>query len=145
MNSLTITGSIGKDCEIRMLADGTPVAAFSVADNQAGKDKPPVWWSCSLFGKRAESLSQYLLKGQQVTVIGSVTERSYTDKDGNQRKSMDVRVNDVALQGGKREPQSHEYQRPEEMAAPPRASQPAPRQAAAAGSGFDDMDDDVPF
>lgn len=133
MNSICIAGNIGKDAELRSLSDGTPVAQFSVADSQ-GRDKPTIWWRCALFGKRAESLAPYLVKGGQVTVTGTVTEREYTDKDGSPRKSMDVRVQDVALQGGKRE-QS-------EAPAPAPARKPA---AAPAGSGFDDMDSDVPF
>lgn len=104
MNSITIAGSLGKDAEIRYLPNGDPVAAFSVADGQ-GNGKPTIWWSCSLFGKRAESLAPYLLKGQAVTVTGNVTEREY-EKDGQKRKAMDVRVSDVALQGGKREAQT---------------------------------------
>ena len=56
-----------------------------------------------MFGKRATSLQPYLVKGQQVTISGSVSENSFTDKDGNKRTAMDVRVNDIALQGGKRE------------------------------------------
>lgn len=101
MNNITIAGQLGRDCEIRYLPNGDPVAGFSVADSQ-GKDKQPIWWSCNLFGKRAESLSPYLTKGQSVTVSGTVSERDWTDKDGRQRKSMEIRVVDVALQGGKR-------------------------------------------
>ena len=133
MNSICIAGQLGKDAEVRFLKNGDAVAGFSVADSQ-GKDRPTTWWSCSLFGKRAESLAPYLLKGQAVTVTGTVTEREYVDKEGNKRKSMDVRVNDVALQGGKREPEAPARQ------APRPAAKPTP-----AGSGFDDMDDDVPF
>ena len=115
------------------MGNGDPVASFSVADSQ-GKDKPTIWWNCSLFGKRAESLAPYLVKGQSVTVSGTVTEREYTDKTGAQRKSMDVRVNDVALQGGKRD----------ERAAPqPVAQRAAPAKQAA--GGFEDMDSDIPF
>lgn len=102
MNVITIAGQLGKDAEIKYLGNGDPVASFSVADSQ-GKDKPTIWFRCSLFGKRAESLLPYLLKGQSVTVTGTFTEREYTDKDGSQKKAQEVRVNDVALQGGKRE------------------------------------------
>jgi len=102
MNNITVAGLLGKDCEIRSMPDGTPVASFSVADSQ-GKDKTTIWWNCQLFGKRAESLEKYLTKGQAVTVSGTVTEREWTDKEGNKRKSMDVRVNEVALQGGRPE------------------------------------------
>lgn len=138
MNSLTITGNLTRDAELRSLNDGTAVLSFAVADNQ-GKDKTAIFWNCSLFGKRADSLQQYLTKGQQVTVIGTVSERGWTDKDGNKRKSMDVRVNDIALQGGKRE----EGERQPSRAAPSRQPPRAP--ARSQGSGFDDMDDDIPF
>jgi single-strand DNA-binding protein len=132
MNSITITGQLGKDSERRALGDGTPVLSFSVADSQ-GKDKPAIWWNCSMFGKRADSLQQYLNKGQAVTVVGTASEREWTDKDGMKRKSMDVRVNDVALQGGNRESSSNA----------PRASAPA-KANSGGSSGFDDMDDSVP-
>ena len=136
MNSLTITGNLGRDAEMRALNDGTPVLSFSVADNQ-GKEKPSIWWNCALFGKRADSLQQYLTKGQQVTVIGTVSEREFTDKEGNKRKSMDVRVNDIALQGGKREEGERQPSRA--------ARQPQRSAAPAGGGGFEDMDSDVPF
>ena len=152
MNNITITGNIGKEAVRRSLQDGTSVVSFSVADNQ-GKDKPAIWWNCSLFGKRADALQQYLTKGQQVTVIGTVSELEYTDKDGQQRKSMDVRVSDIALQGGRQDGAAPAPQRPP---APPRAAtqqdgrdggysntHSVPPQCAA--SGFDDMDDVVPL
>ena len=102
MNIITITGNVGKDIEIRSMANGDPVGAFSVADSQ-GKDKPTIWWHCDLWGKRATALQQYIVKGQQVTVAGNVTEREWTDKEGQTRKTMSIRVIDIALQGGKRE------------------------------------------
>jgi single-strand DNA-binding protein len=102
MNIICVAGQLGKDAEVRYLANGDAVCNFSVADSQ-GKDKPTIWWNCQLFGKRAESLSQYLVKGQAVTVSGTVSEREWVDKEGNKRKQMEVRVNDVALQGGRKE------------------------------------------
>lgn len=129
MNNITIAGQLGKDAEQRFLPNGDAVASFSVADSQ-GKDKPTIWWNCSLFGKRAEALTQYLTKGQAVTVSGNVTQREYMDKDGNKRTAMDVRVNDIALQGGKRDEA-------------PRQATPAQRQAPARESF--EMDSDVPF
>lgn len=120
MNSITVAGSLGRDAELRHLPNGDAVVNFSVADS-AGRDKPTIWWNCQLFGKRAESLAQYLTKGQAVAVSGSVSEREWTDKDGNTKKSMNVRVNEVALQGKREE-------------AKPKKS-----------SGFDDLDDQIPF
>jgi single-strand DNA-binding protein len=131
MNSLTVSGQLGKDAELKQLNSGDYICNFSIADSM-GRDKGTIWWNCTLFGKRAESLSSYLVKGQSVTVVGSVTEREWTDKEGNKRKSMDVRVNDVALQGGRKdaEPQQ-ERQRP--------AAKPKQQES------FDDMEDDIPF
>ena len=143
MNIITVAGQLGKDAEIRFLSNGDPIASFSVADSQ-GKDKPTIWWNCSLFGKRAESLQPYLVKGQSVTVSGTVTEREWSDKEGNKRKSMDVRVNDVALQGGKPQGQQQDHSQAPQRPAPARPA-PAARQAPTGGSGFDDMTDDIPF
>jgi single-strand DNA-binding protein len=110
MNSITVAGTIGKDAEVKRMANGDALCNFSVADSQ-GKDKPTIWWNCSLYGKRAEALSQYLVKGQAVTVSGTVSEREWTDKEGGKRKSMDVRVGDVALQGGRRDAEPQQERR----------------------------------
>ena len=128
MNSITVAGTLGRDCELKHLNNGDTIATFSVADSM-GKDKGTIWWNCSLYGKRAESLSKYLTKGQAVTVSGSVSEREWTDKEGSKRKSMDVRVNDIALQGGRKESSEPQFER----------RSPKPQQDA-----FDDSSD-VPF
>jgi single-strand DNA-binding protein len=130
MNVITIAGGLGRDAELKYLNNGDPICNFSVADSQGGRDKQAIFWNCQLWGKRAESLAQYLTKGQAVTVTGSVSEREWTSKDGDKRKSMDVRVNDIALQGGRRDAEPQEERR----AAP----KPAPQT-------FDDMDDQIPF
>ena len=128
MNVITIAGTLTRDAEVKYLPNGDPIANFSVADNQGGRDKQAIFWNCGLYGKRAESLAQYLTKGQAVTVTGSVSEREWTSKDGEKRKTMDVRVNDVALQGGRRDAeQREERQQPQK---------PAP---------IDVSDDDLPF
>jgi single-strand DNA-binding protein len=132
MNSITVAGQLGRDAELRKLPDGTPVLQFSVADSQ-GREKPTIWWNCQLFGKRAESLQKYLAKGQSVTVSGSVSEREWEDKEGQTRKSMDVRVNEIALQG---RPQGEQAAKPAQKQEPKKTG---------GGSGFDDMDDDIPF
>lgn len=135
MNNITVAGALGRDAELRSLGNGDQVLSFSVADSQ-GRDKPTIWWACQLWGKRAVTLHQYLVKGQQVTVTGGVTEREWTDKDGGKRKVLEVRVNDLALQGGQRRSDD----------AAPRQAAPAANKPAPAGSGFDEMDDDlIPF
>lgn len=126
MNSITIAGSLGRDSEVKYLQNGDALCAFSVADS-AGRDKGTIWWNCSIYGKRAEALSPYLTKGQAVTVVGTISQRKWTDKEGQERTSMDVRVNEVALQGGRRE-----------------ESQEAPRAKPAQQQAEDD-DDQIPF
>jgi single-strand DNA-binding protein len=113
MNSITIVGGLGRDAELKYLNNGDPICNFSVADSQ-GRDNGTIWWNCTLFGKRGEALSQYLTKGQSVTVVGTITEREWTSKDGDKRKSMDVRVSEIALQGGRKdaEPQEERRQAP---------------------------------
>jgi single-strand DNA-binding protein len=133
MNIITIAGQLGKDAELRTTPKGDHVASFSVADNQ-GKDKQPIWWRCQLWGKRAETLTQYLTKGQSVTVTGQVSVSEYKDKDGTPKQSYDVRVVDVALQGGQRHSE-----------APARSEPPFQAPKPSKGSGFDDMSDDVPW
>ena len=126
MNSITIAGMVG-NAELKFLQSGDPVLTFSVADSE-GRDKPTIWWNCSLFGKRAESLAPFVAKGGKVTVAGKVSQREFTDKNGKDRVSMDIRVTDVMLQGGAKE-QSEEQ----------------PRRAAAPAPAADDIDDDLPF
>lgn len=139
MNNITIAGRIGKDIEIRRTNSGEAVGGFSVADDQ-GKDKPTIWWNCQLWGARAEALAPYLTKGASVTVTGRVQEREYTDLEGQKRKAQEIRVNDIALQGG----------RPDSRPSAPAPRQQARRASAPARSqggagGFSDMDDDIPF
>lgn len=143
MNFITITGNLGKDAEKRVLPDGTSVLSFSVADSGQGKDKPAIWWDCSMWGKRADSLANFMRKGQQVTVVGQVTEREYTTKDGVTKKAFSVRVQDVALQGGKRDddgggtsyaPQSH-----------PSASPQTAQATRTSTAAFSDLDEEIPF
>ncbi len=128
MNNITVAGQLGKDAEVRFLPNGDPVSNFSIADSQ-GKNKETIWWACQLFGKRAESLAPYLVKGQSLTVSGIVTQRKYTDKQGQEKIATNVNVNELALQGGRKESPNETSQA---------AKKPAP-------SGFEGMDDDVPF
>lgn len=139
MNNITIGGTLTRDAELRFLPNGDPILNFSVADNQAGKDKPAIFWNCSLFGKRAESLEQYLLKSQQVTVSGTLTKREW-EKDGIKREAFDLRVNDVLLQGGR--PQGQQQQAPANQQSRQARNTQAAHQG---GSRFSDMDDDIPF
>lgn len=116
MNNITVAGTLGRDAELKTTPNGESVLNFSVADS-VSRDKT-YWWNCQLWGKRASSLADYMKKGQSVSVSGSVSENEWADKDGVIRKTLQLRVNDVALQGGRREAE------PERQAAPERRATP---------------------
>ena len=132
MNVWNFVGNLGKDAETRYLQSGDPVVSFSVGVKSGYGDKATTTWArCSMFGKRGEAVAPYLMKGQQVAISGEASLREYTDKQGQSRSSLEVRVNDLTLVGGKREGQ--------QQAAAPRQQAPAQQ------SGGMDMDDDIPF
>ena len=141
MNSISLDGRVVADAELRYTPGGDPVLSFRVASDVGfGERKTTNWFSCQVWGKRGESLKDYLTKGQQVTVYGVLTLREWEDKEGAKRLSPDVRVNDVTLHGGKREDDGTPHASHSREAAPPQRRpepKPAPR--------MDDMDDDIPF
>lgn len=134
MNVWNFVGYLGKDAETRYLQSGDPVVSFSVGVKSGYGDKATTTWArCSMFGTRGEAVAPYLMKGQQVAISGEPSLREYTDKQGQTRSSLEVRVNDLTLVG-KRDAQPAAQQAPRQQA-------PAPQQA----GGFGDMDDDIPF
>lgn len=140
MNVICVAGQLGKDAELKFLNNGDPVLSFSVADNQ-GREKPTIWWNCALFGKRAESLAQYLTRGQSVSVSGVVTQREYNDRDGQKKVATEIRVGDVALQGGQRQERAEQPSKE-----PSQREQAFARQHAASNQrAIPDFNDDVPF
>ena len=98
MINATVAGNIGKDAETRE-AGGNTVTSFSVASStKKGREETTTWVNCSLWGNRGPALAQYLTKGKQVCVSGSLTTRVYNDKT-----YVELNVNDVKLMGGKRD------------------------------------------
>ncbi|AOZ48803.1 single-stranded DNA-binding protein [Chromobacterium vaccinii] len=140
MNSITFDGRLAADAELRYTQSGEPILTFRVAsDIGYGDRKSTNWFSCQIWGKRGESLKNYLAKGQQVTVYGQLLLREWQDKDGNKRLSPDVRVNELSLQGGRQEEGGQPSSRQEPPAAPRRREQQSP-------PPMDDLDDDgIPF
>lgn len=100
MNVFTFTGNLGKDAVLRQTQDGRPVLNFSVAVKTGFKESDKdMWVGCAIFGKRAESLQQYLTKGTKVAVSGSCKLREWQDNDGRTRTNLDVVANEVTLLG----------------------------------------------
>ena len=82
--SVTLIGHLGRDCDERSMPDGTAVTKFSLATSRKRRDgEVTTWWNCVLFGKRGETLAQYLHKGDPVLIQGEPYLRAYTAKDGS--------------------------------------------------------------
>ena len=114
MNNWSFTGNLGRDAETRHMANGDAVVSFSVGVKSGYGDKATTTWAnCAMFGKRGESVAPYLTKGQLVGVIGEVSLREWSDKDGQKRVSLEVRVNDMTLLGSKGDKPAQKPGKPE--------------------------------
>ena len=164
VNKVILVGNCGRDPEIRYLPSGQAVANVSIATTSRRKDRnsgefieETQWHRITFFERLAEVVGEYVKKGTPIYVEGRLTYRKYTDKDGVEKSATDIIASEMQLLGGRQgmgSPGGDEgggggYSRP---AAAPRAAAPAPRQAPAStpaparqSSGFDDMDDDIPF
>ncbi|MFN7914350.1 MAG: single-stranded DNA-binding protein [Vicinamibacterales bacterium] len=106
MNKVILVGNLGRDAEVRYTPGGAAVARFSIATTEVWNDKSgqrqerTEWHNIDLWGKQAESLSEYLVKGKQVYVEGRLQTDEYTDKEGQKRKSTKIRCERVVLLGG---------------------------------------------
>ena len=131
MNNWNFTGRLGKDAELRYLPNGDAVLNFSAAvDFGYGEKKGTIWTRCSMFGKRGEAVAPYLKKGQQVAISGELSERKWTNKEGVEQTTQEVRVSELTLVGGKpdggNDPSAKPYQK-------------------ATGAKHDDIDSDLPY
>lgn len=101
-NSIVIKGNATADGVIRYAASGDGALTFTIADNQGfGDNKTVTFWRVTMWGKRGESVAPYVLKGSQLCVIGEASAKSYTDKQGIEKLSLEVRANDIWLIGSK--------------------------------------------
>jgi single-strand DNA-binding protein len=159
VNKVIIVGNLGKDPEMRSFPSGDQVANVTIAttdkwkDKQSGEMKEATEWHRVVFnGRLAEIVGQYLRKGSQVYVEGSLRTRKWTDQSGVEKYTTEIRADQMQMlgsrqgMGGPAGDDGGGYEAPRRAPAPPAAA--APRQAPAASkaaSGFDDMDDDIPF
>ena len=133
MNKITATGRTPADAEVRFTPSGDPVASFRIASDVGFGDKKTTnWFSCQVWGKRGESLAPHLIKGTPVTVFGALTLREWNDKEGQKRLSPDIRIDEIELQGGKKDSEPSQPSNPRNAQGAPKAS-------------ISDMDDDIPF
>jgi len=174
VNKVILVGNLGRDPETRTFPSGDQVCNVTLAttdkwkDKQSGEMKEATEWHRLVFnGRLAEIAAQYLRKGSQIYVEGQIRTRKYQDKDGVEKYATDIRVDQMQMlgsrqgmggpsgggdddggysQGGGGGGGGGGGYAPRAAAPAPRAAAPAPRQAPAkSSSGFDDMDDDIPF
>jgi single-strand DNA-binding protein len=106
MKNIVVAGNIGKDAEVRNTTNGDKVTSWTVAvEDRTGKEKGTIWFDCTLWGKRGESLAQYLTKGSKVCVSGELSTREH-----NGKTYLTVKAEQVTLMGGKPEGQREERQ-----------------------------------
>lgn len=134
VNKVILVGHAGKDPEVRNLPSGDSVANVSIATTESYKDKNTgekkevtEWHNLSFFGRLAEIVGEYVRKGSMIYVEGSLKTRKYTDNNGVEKYSTGVVVSTMKMLGNKQ------------------TEGGAPKQKASGGSGFDDMDSDIPF
>jgi single-strand DNA-binding protein len=153
VNKVILVGNLGRDPEMRYLPSGDAVANLAIATTEKYKDKSgemqeaTEWHRVAFFGKTAEVCGQYLKKGSQIYVEGSLRTRKWQDKDGNDRYTTEIRGDRMQMLGGRSSGGSADYDAPVENAprSQPARGSNAPAPAKQSGSGFDDMDDDIPF
>ena len=140
VNKVILVGNLGRDAELRYTPGGAAVAKFSLATTEVWTDKSgsrqerTEWHNIDLWGKQAESLAEYLVKGKQVYVEGRLQTDEYNDKEGVKRKSTRVRCDRVVLLGGGGSARGASVDRGESMghASPPEPTEPL-------------TEDDIPF
>jgi single-strand DNA-binding protein len=135
-NKVILVGNLGRDPELRYTPQGTPVCSFSMATNERRKDKTgemqdhTTWFRVTLWGRQAETASQYLTKGRPVYIEGRLRVEEWTDRDGKARHTLEVHGTEMQFIGGGRGAE----EAPMEKAA-----------AAGVASEADVADDDIPF
>ena len=168
VNKVIIVGNLGRDPEMRSFPSGDRVANVTIAttdrwkDKTSGELKEATEWHRVVFnGRLAEIAGEYLRKGSQVYVEGSLRTRKWTDKDGVEKYTTEIRADQMQMLGSRQgmggggggggsfegDDGGGYDSAPRRSAPPARAPAPAAQRPAAGkpSSGFDDMDDDIPF
>jgi single-strand DNA-binding protein len=149
VNKVILIGNLGRDPEVRYMPSGDAVATLNLATTEKWKDKSgeaqeqTEWHRISFFGRQAEICGEYLRKGSSIYVEGRLQTRKWTDKEGVERYSTEIRGDRMQMLGGRSGATGFDNtaREPEPATAPSAAGKPAPKKS----GGFDDLDDDIPF
>lgn len=153
VNKVILVGNLGRDPEVKFTPNGDAVCNFSIATTDSWKDKHgqkqerTEWHNIVMYRKLAEIAGEYLKKGRPVYIEGRLQTRKWQTKEGDDRYTTEIIADSMQMLGSRDGGQSSsgggEYdQTPREQPARQAAHAKAP---AAAGSGFDDFEDDIPF
>lgn len=144
INKVILIGRLGKDPEVKYTPSGTPVAKFSLATDEVFKDRTgeqqrrTEWHNIVAWSKLAEICGEYLTKGKQVYIEGSIRSRQWEDQSGAKRTSYDIVARDMKMLGAKGDSERS-------AAAAPRSA-PEPEPAADAPPSTPEItDEDIPF
>ncbi len=151
VNKVILIGNLGRDPEVRYTPNGMAVCQLNVATTRSWKDKQSgerqeetEWHRVVFFDRFAEIVGEYVKKGKPIYVEGRLKTKKWTDKEGVERYTTEIIAESLQLLGGRE--QGDAAPAPAQRQAQSRAPAPAPRAPAAkSGTGFDDMDDDIPF
>ena len=137
LNLCQFIGRLGADPEIRHTSSGLTIASIRLACGWKTKDKEGTEWvSASFFGKPAEIVGEYCKKGSQIYIAGRLNTEKWQDKEGNDRYTTKVNVNNFQLLGGKSEGSRTGDQQ---------TGQQSPSTSGGGNPPQDDFDDDIPF
>lgn len=171
INKVILIGNLGRDPEVRYAPSGSAICNVTIATTRNWKDKSSgdkveetEWHRVVFYDRLAEIAGEYLKKGRPVYVEGRLKTRKWTDKDGVEKYTTEIIAENMQLLGGREGgggsgggesgggygggygDEGGGGGRPQRPAAAPRpAARPAPAPAPKSSTGFDDMDDDIPF
>lgn len=159
VNKVILLGNCGRDPEVRYLPSGQAVANVSIATSSRRKDRnsgemveDTQWHRVTFYDRLAEIAGEYVKKGRPLYVEGRIKYGKYTDQSGVEKNTVDIIATELQLLGGREGMGGgggmgggDEGGAPAPRAATARAAAPAASRAPQGKTGFDDMDDDIPF
>lgn len=162
VNKVILIGNLGRDPEVRYAPSGSAICNVTLATSRQWKDKTSgerqeetEWHRVVFYDRLAEIAGEYLKKGRPVYVEGRLKTRKWTDKDGVEKYTTEIVADQMQLLGGREgggsgggmggDDMGGERSAPAPRSAAPARSAPAPKAAPKSSTGFDDMEDDIPF
>ena len=162
VNKVILIGNCGRDPEIRYLPSGQAVANISIATTSRRKDRTSgetvedtQWHRVTFYDRLAEIAGEYVKKGRPIYIEGRLKYGKYTDQAGVEKNTVDIIATEMQLLGGREgmggpsgggdDEGGAPARRPAAVPRPAASAAPAGKPAAKPASGFDDMDDDIPF